>query len=178
LYSYRGVRLKQYPIIGFLVVVLNQGALVFVAVSAAAAKANWTNFTASFGMQTTIASLFLIGGFYPLTQIYQHQSDAKDGVKTISMLLGKRGTFVFCAICYAIAFAFIYTHFVSIGATENFLLLQLFFVPVVIVFLRWALAVWKDETAASFRNTMRMNWLAAVCTNAAFITLLIKQQLG
>ncbi|TAG12463.1 MAG: prenyltransferase, partial [Sphingobacteriia bacterium] len=30
LYSYRGVRLKKYPIIGYLTVVLNQGLLVFV----------------------------------------------------------------------------------------------------------------------------------------------------
>jgi 1,4-dihydroxy-2-naphthoate octaprenyltransferase len=31
----------------------------------------------------------------------------------------------------------------------------------------------KDHGAASFKNTMRMNWIAATCTNTAFIILLI-----
>jgi 1,4-dihydroxy-2-naphthoate octaprenyltransferase len=35
-----------------------------------------------------IAASLLIGGFYPLTQIYQHRQDKEDGVRTLSMLLG------------------------------------------------------------------------------------------
>jgi 1,4-dihydroxy-2-naphthoate octaprenyltransferase len=35
-----------------------------------------------------VAAGLLIGGFYPLTQVYQHDQDSKDGVTTISMLLG------------------------------------------------------------------------------------------
>ena len=99
LYSYRGIRLKQYAIPGYLTVILNQGALTFFMVYHGATS----------GLPTVVpwhgllASTFLIGGFYPITQVYQHQSDAKDGVNTISMLLGIRGTFIFCAIMYAIA---------------------------------------------------------------------------
>ena len=40
---------------------------------------------------------------YPLTQIYQHQADADDGVTTISMKLGIRGTFYFSVVMYLIA---------------------------------------------------------------------------
>ena len=53
-----------------------------------------------------IGAAFLIGGFYPITQVYQHEADEKDEVKTISMLLGKKGTFIFCSIMYAIAIAY------------------------------------------------------------------------
>jgi hypothetical protein len=42
----------------------------------------------------SVASLF-IGSVYPLTQIYQHEADKKDGVTTISYKLGYVGTFFF-----------------------------------------------------------------------------------
>ena len=50
-----------------------------------------------------IAASLLIGGFYPLTQIYQHDADRKDGVLSISARLGYRGTFIFCAVVYSLA---------------------------------------------------------------------------
>jgi hypothetical protein len=33
--------------------------------------------------------------------------------------------------------------------------------------------VQKNNSAANFKNTMMMNWLAAACTNSAFFILLI-----
>jgi 1,4-dihydroxy-2-naphthoate octaprenyltransferase len=54
-----------------------------------------------------IACSLLLGGFYPLTQIYQHDADRRDGVRTLSLVLGYRGSFVFTGIVYGIAFLFL-----------------------------------------------------------------------
>ena len=169
LYSYRNIRLKKFPIIGYLTVILNQGAVIFFMVYHGAAQ----QLSTQVPWQGLIASSFLIGGFYPITQIYQHSSDAKDGVKTISMLLGKRGTFIFCALMYAIAFSILFMYYVAQKQIGSFLVLQMFFIPVIVYFLRWLLQVWKNEAYADFTHTMRMNWLAGTCTNLAFITLII-----
>jgi 1,4-dihydroxy-2-naphthoate octaprenyltransferase len=45
--------------------------------------------------------------------------------------------------------------------------------PILVYFFKWAGLVWKDVRAANFANTMRMNMLASICTNLAFLTLLI-----
>ncbi|HRI20274.1 MAG TPA: prenyltransferase, partial [Panacibacter sp.] len=118
------------------------------------------------------------GGFYPITQIYQHKSDTKDGVQTISMLLGKRGTFIFCAAMYAIAFSVLFFYYNAANRLTSFFILQIFFVPVIVYFIHWMLQVFKNENAADFKNTMRMNMLAGTCTNLAFITLIILHQIG
>jgi 1,4-dihydroxy-2-naphthoate octaprenyltransferase len=174
LYSYRGIRLKQYPVIGYLTVIVNQGAVIFFMV-AHGASIDLTTDVSYTGM---LASGFLIGGFYPITQIYQHQQDKEDGVKTISMLLGKRGTFFFCAVMYTMAFGLLFMDYMNNNALNDFLVLQAFFIPVIIFFLRWFIMVWKDEAKADFKHTMQMNWLAGTCTNLAFITIIIIHQLG
>lgn len=174
LYSYRGIRLKQFPVIGYLTVILNQGTLIFAIVVMVAGNLSIKDLPVS-GL---IASAFLIGGFYPITQIYQHKADARDGVKTISMMLGKRGTFIFCAFMYGISFGFLFFYFMEQNNLYSFLVLQLFFLPVIIFFFRWLLQVWRDEIFADFKHTMRMNMLASTCTNLAFITIITLKHLG
>lgn len=168
-YSYRGIRLKQYPVIGYLTVVFFQGAVSFWLVyhgsdSTKSIHAPW---------QTMLAASLLIGGFYPLTQIYQHTADKQDGVTTISYLLGYKGTFIFTAIVYSVAFGMLAYWFIATLQQTKFFVLQLFFIPVLVYFFIWARKVWKDDAAANFKNTMQMNLLASVCTNFAFITILI-----
>lgn len=174
LYSYRPVRLKQYPLIGYATVIINQGALTFWMVYTGAG----TGLHTSFPLIACIASSFLIGGFYPITQVYQHTSDAKDGVTTISMMLGIRGTFIWCAAMYVIAFGLLFAYFQHSHHTAFFLMLQLFFIPVLVYFFYWANKVWSNCVYANFTYTMRMNWLAAGCTNGAFITLTTLHHLG
>ncbi len=167
-YSYRGVRLKKYPVIGYLTVIIFQGALTFWLVyygsqTVPASAVPW---------QGMVIAALLIGGFYPLTQIYQHQQDLEDGVKTISYILGYSGTFRFCAIIYLFAWIFMAQFFISTNQEDKLLLVSIFFMPVIVFFMKWWLGVRKDQDAANFKNAMRMNWLAAICTNLAFIILL------
>ena len=171
LYSYRGVRLKQYPILGYLTVILNQGGLVFIMIYNSAVD----NSTQIFPIIGCITASLLIGGFYPITQIYQHDSDRNDNVVTISMLLGKRGTFIFCGILYVIAFSLLFFYFNQQQQLFLFGILQIFFLPVAVYFLIWGLKVWNDPQKADYEHTMKMNWIASTCTSLAFITILLIQ---
>jgi 1,4-dihydroxy-2-naphthoate polyprenyltransferase len=168
-YSYRGIRLKKYPVAGYLTVVFFQGAVTFFLVMHGCSTDKTLQVPAA-GM--TAASL-LIGGFYPLTQIYQHQQDKADGVTTLSILLGYKGTFIFTAVIYIFAVAALAYQLISNDQFNSFLIIQLFFLPVLAYFFWWYRQVSTEHNAASFVNTMRMNMIASVCTNAAFITLFL-----
>ncbi len=171
LYSYRRIRLKKYPIIGYLTVILNQGGVIFLMIYT---SVNPKGFQ-SIPVVGIITACLLIGGFYPITQIYQHDSDRNDHVSTISMLLGKRGTFIFCGILYVIAFSLLFLYFKDHYQLFLFFVLQIFFLPVAVYFLIWAMKVWKDPQKADYEHTMKMNWIASTCTSMAFITLLFIQ---
>jgi 1,4-dihydroxy-2-naphthoate octaprenyltransferase len=168
-YSYRGIRLKKFPIIGYLTVIVFQGALTFALVYFGSSEVQSLD---SIPWQGMAISALLIGGFYPLTQIYQHRQDLDDGVQTISYKLGYTGTFVFCSIIYGLAFVFMAQFFINKGEENKLLVLSIFFLPVVVYFISWFQKVKKDVKSANFSNAMRMNWLAAICTNLAFIVLL------
>ena len=168
-YSWRKIRLKKYPFIGYLTVIIFQGAVTFFLVY----HGSESNHTTNVPVIAMIAASLLIGGFYPLTQIYQHEDDLKDGVKTISYKLGYKGTFIFTGIIYAMAFTMLAVQFFSNLEWNRFLLLQIFMLPVLVYFFIWFSKVLKNTSEANFTNTMRMNVLASTCTNAGFITLLI-----
>jgi 1,4-dihydroxy-2-naphthoate polyprenyltransferase len=165
-YSYRGIRLKKYPVAGFLTVVIFQGAVTYFMVYKGSAMNNhtipWT------GM---LISSFLFGGFYPLTQIYQHDQDFRDGVQTISYKLGINGTFIFSGIMYALSEVVMFFYFLSMNSLSLFWLLQLFFIPVVGYFFYWWKKVRENRANASFYYAMRMNLVAATSTNMGFILL-------
>ena len=167
-YSYRGIRLKKYPVTGYLTVMIFQGALVFFLVYHGASPGLTMHVPAA----PMIASSLLVGGFYPLTQIYQHESDLKDGVKSISAMLGYRGTFIFSMIIYLVTFIILAWIFISNLEEKEFLILATCLLPILVYFLVWAFDVWKNEKAANFENTMKMNILASCCTNIGFIIVL------
>jgi len=168
-YSYRGIRLKKYPFAGYLTVVIFQGAVTYWLVYHGCHEPVTLQVPGS-GM---LAASLLIGGFYPLTQVYQHEADAKDGVKSISRRLGYRGTFVFTAIVYTMALMVLAYHFFYELDGDKFIVLATCMLPVLVYFFIWARKVWKNVSAASFANTMRMNLLASVCTNTGFLILVI-----
>lgn len=165
-YSYRGIRLKKYPYTGFLTVIVFQGAITYFMVfngsSMDAATIPW---------QGMLISSLLFGGFYPLTQIYQHDQDFRDGVITISYKLGIQGTFIFSGIMYALAEWVLFWYFINKAQLEQYLVLQLFFLPIVVYFLYWWRKVAVDRSNANFHFSLRMNFIAAAFTNLAFILL-------
>ncbi|MDR3714177.1 MAG: UbiA family prenyltransferase [Puia sp.] len=171
-YSWRGIRLKRYPLLGWMVVSSCQGALTFFLVYHGSHKPP----TLDVPVSAMLAASLLIGGFYPLTQIYQHEADRRDGVRTLSRVLGVRGTFLFTAALYTLAFLTLAYYFMEDAfAPKEFLVLATCMLPILVYFLSWAVAAWRDPGKADFRHTMRMNWLASICTNAGFLAILLMQ---
>jgi 1,4-dihydroxy-2-naphthoate polyprenyltransferase len=168
-YSYRGIRLKKYPVIGYLTVVLFQGALVFVI----SYHGSSLNKTLDIPLIPMMAAACLIGGYYPLTQIYQHDDDRNDGILTISMLLGKRGTFLFCGGIFAAATLLMFITFYKEERLDAFYIFLGCMLPMILFFLSWMKKVWNNEAEANFKNSLWMNILASCCTTICFITLLI-----
>jgi 1,4-dihydroxy-2-naphthoate polyprenyltransferase len=170
-YSYRGIRLKKYPFIGWLTVAACQGALVFFIVYRGSHPPGVASI--NLPVEAMIASSLLLGGFYPLTQVYQHEADRRDGVQTLSMVLGYRGSFVFAGILYLIAFLLLTHYFLLTFEFNEFFVLATCMLPVVVYFLIWAVRVWKDPAQASYANSIRMNLLGSICLNLGFILALI-----
>jgi 1,4-dihydroxy-2-naphthoate octaprenyltransferase len=167
-YSYRGIRLKKYPVIGYLTVVVFQGALSFFV----SYHGSSVNKTLSVPLLPMLASACLIGGYYPLTQIYQHDDDRSDGVLTISMVLGKRGTFIFCGGIFAAATLLMLATFYKQHQLRSFFIFLGCMLPMVLFFLSWTIKVWRNEAEASFRNSLWMNILASGCTTICFLILI------
>ena len=170
-YSSRSIRIKKYPVAGYLLVTACQGSLTWIMVYNGCSQEKLLVFP----VLPVIAASLLIGGFYPLTQVYQHEEDRNDGVTTISMLLGYRGTFIFTAIVYAAAMGLLFAHFEKTAQQVNFLVLASIMFPVLVYFFIWAARVWKDTSQANFKHAMQMNLLASVCTNLAFIIIIIRR---
>lgn len=170
-YSSKQIRLKKYAVPGFLVVSIFQGAFTYyMSIVGITGKGLPLDLPTLFVL---LGCSFQIAGAYPLTQIYQHKQDLQDGVVTLSYKLGYRGTFVFTAIMFAFCNGFYYLYFKQNDSGTVFFIIQMFFLPIVIYFCYWFYLVSKNITNANFKNTMRMNWIAAICMNSCFLVLII-----
>lgn len=171
LYSNRKIRLKKYPLAAFLIVFIFQGAWIFVGNITGIGNGNELSGPAIYG---AIASSFFIGSLYPITQIYQHKEDEADGVLSMSMLLGKKNTFVFSGFMFIVASLFIYLTFKYSSGSYNFLLFNIVMLPSVTFFLIWAIKSFKNPANVNFRNTMIMVILSSCLINIYFLILLIR----
>jgi 1,4-dihydroxy-2-naphthoate polyprenyltransferase len=168
-YSYRRIRLKKYPVIGFLTVFIFQGADIFF-ITYYTCNANNS---APIPVIPCIVSSLLIGALYPLTQVYQHEEDKRDGVTTISYLLGKKGSFVFSGILFLSAALLLYFYFSRKNEFDFFLLFLICTLPVVLFFCYWMMKVWHNGAAANFKNSLLMNVVATICTSGYFASLIV-----
>ncbi len=174
-YSSRMIRLKKYPIISLLTVMIFQGGFTFYMVLDVVSV---TSILVSKELLIIIFGCsFLISGIYPLTQIYQHKADAENGDTTISMLLGLKGTFYFSAFMFLIANLFFYNYFSSINSLNQFFILQFFLLPTIFFFVQWMIKVHANEKEASFKNMMRMNLISSISMNCCFLLLTFMNQL-
>lgn len=166
LYSYRNIRLKKYPILGYLVVVFFQGFGVFIA-NTYVIK-NTILFSLNDLIAAIISSLF-VGTIYPLTQIYQHEADTKDGVKTLSIMLGIKGTFIYAAILFLLVNISMYI----LLTFKEFVFFAIIMFPSMIYFFYWAFISFKNQIHANFRNTMIMLSSVSLSLNLFFILIML-----
>jgi 1,4-dihydroxy-2-naphthoate polyprenyltransferase len=172
-YSYRNLRLKRYAVIGFLTVFIFQGAFVYLMASSAIITFSIEKFFTLNNILCMAVASFFMGSIYPLTQIYQHEADKKDGVISISYKLGYIGTFVFSAILFSIATIFLFYYFNFKHQQIALVLFLLLMLPVITKLLIWFNDVRKDTMNANFENTMTMNLLTSSCMNLYFLLLIL-----
>jgi 4-hydroxybenzoate polyprenyltransferase len=173
LYSHPAVRLKKYPIISFLVVFLFQGAFVYwtsyAAITGESLREVWS---ADFLIAGLICSC-LVGASYPLTQVYQHEEDARRGDRTLSLLLGVNGTFVFSAFLFLSGTLLMYSYWLRQDQLQKFWLFLVFIIPVLAVFLSWIWQLRKDASEANFKNMSKMTMVSGLAMLLYFLTLLL-----
>ena len=118
-----------------------------------------------------ISSLFLTAA-YPMTQVYQHKADGDRGDISFSMLLGIKGTFLFCAVFIALAIVCFVLYFLSYYG----LLIAVFFItflaPVAAFFVYWMVITFRDESKANYDNAMRLNFIFSTALNTFMILLM------
>jgi 1,4-dihydroxy-2-naphthoate octaprenyltransferase len=167
-YSFDRIRLKRFPVISTTVVTVFQGAFTYGMIL--------------IGLEVSIdvidmvyaaTSTLLISGSYPLTQIYQHEEDEERGDKTLSLMLGIKGTFLFSAFMFLLGFGALMTTYALTERWNAMGMIGISSAPIAYYFIRWMWLSWKDEDHVNFRNTMNMNAIASLCLSAGFILILM-----
>ncbi len=191
-YSHPYIRLKKNALAAWLAAGIFQGAFTYIMVRNGLNDVSINEIFNEEILFPALLATFMIFGFYPMTQIYQHEEDSKRGDLTISYKLGIKGTFYFSAFWFALAaagFAFYFNWYVvpldlltipknNIGCTRTyyvtfFVPFMIFMLPLFIYFIRWFLRVRKDENAADFHSTMMLNRIASVSLILFFALLAI-----
>lgn len=168
-YSHPSVRLKKMPYIGWLAAGFFQGYFTFLTVLIGLHSPQVSYLTGFEVQLPAILSTLLLFGSYPMTQIYQHQEDARRGDLTISRILGILGTFHFTALaflCSSVGFFYYYYHFESLN---DAIIFYAALSPVLVFFNVWYLQVRRDRAYANFEKTMLLNLLSAICLNLFFL---------
>ncbi|MGV3641862.1 MAG: UbiA family prenyltransferase [Adhaeribacter sp.] len=166
-YSYDKIRLKKYPWLSTLVVVVFQGAFTFLMVQVGVNLNYQLIFAPANLVLAGVSSLFLCGS-YPLTQIYQHAEDSRRGDQTLSLILGIRGTLVFAALSLLLATCLLLLAYGNQQEYRNIYIFLLCTAPVLAFFSSWVLKIRRDPGQANFENTMRMNQISSLSISLAF----------
>ncbi len=171
-YSHPIIRLKQYPILSWLVVGFFQGFFVY-----------WSVYqTVTIEIEANISKIIFpallssinLWAFYPITQIYQHEEDAARGDNTLSLKLGIKGTFIFTAVLFLVSTIGFYFYFKKPGIILplEFLLFAICMAPSLVFYNFWLMKSWTKSDNANFKNTMIMNILGSAGLNLFFIAIL------
>ncbi len=168
-YSHPAVRLKKYPFGGWLVTGFFQGFFTFLMSYAGINHAEGGNLLQAKVLIPAALTSVMLWGNYPMTQVYQHDEDARHGDNTLSLRLGIRGTFIFVQLVFGLAAAGFFWFFTTFHTTHFAVGFLLALAPVVVYFMYWFLLVWRDEKKANYSRTMWLNFISATCLNLYFL---------
>jgi len=174
-YSYDRIRLKKYPIISWLVIGVFQGAFPYLMVFQAINHISIADLSKQEIWVPALLSTLWLMAAYPMTQIYQHEEDARRGDLTLSRMLGIKGTFLFTASAFVLVNVgfYIYFRYWLDAGLLYFGLFQVLMLPVLIYFFIWFRRASRDLRQVNFRSTMRLNLISSVCMNAFFLLVFI-----
>jgi len=170
-YSWNFIRLKKYAILGWLVVMLFQGGYTFLLVNIAAENIFTAQWFSGKTFESIILASLLIGGFYPLTQIYQHEEDFNRGDLTISYKLGISGTFIFSGLLFLISCAFAWNYFDSYYNTTHFIVFICSIIPIMSYYCYWFIQALQNKIHVSYDHAMRLNFISSTCMIICFTIL-------
>jgi 4-hydroxybenzoate polyprenyltransferase len=160
-YSWDKIRLKKYPVASLFVAAFFSGAYtVFMTVFSVHPDGVAAVCRIEYAYIALLSTLFLFAS-YPMTQVYQHESDIRRGDTTMSVLLGVKGTFLFAAIFFAVSgigFILYYLHYLGMKYALLFVVCQ---VPTVLFFILWMFRCFKNVRAANYDMTMILNFISA-----------------
>jgi 1,4-dihydroxy-2-naphthoate octaprenyltransferase len=172
-YSHPSVRLKKHAVTSWLITGFFQGLFSFLMCYVGINK---------YELATAMNPMVLAGGGlttimlwanYPMTQIYQHEEDARHGDETISMKLGIKGTFLFTGALFALVAPGFFVFFSTYFSTRYSLIFLVALLPVIVFFGYWFLRTSSDISKADYAHTMWLNVISATCLNAFFIYLFL-----
>lgn len=170
-YSHPSIRLKKFPILGWLAAGVFQGYFTFMLSYIALTNVSLAEtFHFSIQFPAMLSSILLLGS-YPMTQVYQHEEDGRRGDLTMSRLLGVIGTFHFTALWFGVSTAGFFYYFIDQYEFHYGVAFLIFLSPVLIFFGQWYLKVRKNVLAADFSSTMRLNLISSLALNAFFLYL-------
>lgn len=168
-YSHPAIRLKKYAWLSLFTATFFQGAFTYIMVYQAIHN---TSLEALYQPQIWVPAMLssiMIMGFYPMTQIYQHEEDAQRGDRTFSLLLGIKNTFLFSGATFILAAMGFAYYFYIFKSFQYFYLFLACMTPLFIYFISWYIMVSKDLKNANFIGSMRLNIFASICLGIFFL---------
>jgi 1,4-dihydroxy-2-naphthoate octaprenyltransferase len=169
-YSHPSIRLKKYPWISWAIAGLFQGYFTFAMAYAGLSNLGWEVLLKPHVLIPGFLTSLMLWGNYPLTQVYQHGEDARRGDRTLSLLLGIKGTFIFSALLFAGTTAAFIWYFLGKGQSHIVGYYLAAMAPIGLFFLLWMGFIFREsEKYASYSWAMGMNFLSAISLNAFFI---------
>ena len=171
-YSHPSVRLKKYPITGWLVAGFFQGIFTF---SMCYIGINNYGIENIFNISVLVPgalSTIMLWANYPMTQIYQHEEDARRGDRTLSRMFGIKGTFYFVSATFTVVTAGFVLYLRTFSLKYAWLFVAALF-PVIVYFFFWFFQSYQDENKADYKHAMGLNFISATCLNIFFIYLFI-----
>ncbi len=170
-YSHPSVRLKKYPIAGWLTIGVFQGFFTFLMCYVGINGFELSNLNQPKVLIPALLTSIMLWGNYPMTQVYQHEEDTKHGDRTISLMLGIRGTFIFVQAMFTVATICFLLYFLQYHSMQMGYAFLMAMAPLVVFFMYWFYLVWKDASRANFTFTMWLNFISSCCLNGFFIYL-------
>jgi len=173
-YSHPAIRLKKYAIMGWFITGLFQGLFTFAMCYIGLNDYSVASVVKPSVLIPGILTTVMLWANYPMTQVYQHEEDAKRGDRTFSLMLGIRGTFYFVGVVFTIVTAGFVLYFCKFFEPKYALFFLLALFPVVVYFFYWFTKVYKNGANADHRHTMYLNFISATCLNVFFLFFFLK----
>ena len=172
-YSHPLVRLKKYPVTGWITTGFFQGFFTVLMCYIGINNYGFENLLRPHVLTPALLTTIMLLGNYPMTQIYQHKEDLGRGDITMSLKLGVMGTFYFTAFLFTLATIGFVTYYIQYERWKYAWWFLIFLSPVVAYFFYWFLKVRHDESQVTYTHTMWLNFISATSLNVFFTTVFL-----